>query len=75
MNDLIVQEVRDIRASIAEQFGYDRTRILAWARSQTADRKAVLSKAIANAEQETTAGLAQPPPSRKRRVRSADVSA
>ena len=39
MNDTIVQEVRDIRASIAAEFGYDRTRIIAWAREQTKQRK------------------------------------
>ncbi len=40
MNDTIVQEVRDSRAAIAERFGYDRARIIAWAREQTKARKA-----------------------------------
>lgn len=35
MNDTIVQEVRDARAAFAERFGYDRARIIAWAREQT----------------------------------------
>lgn len=40
MNDTIVQEVRDARAAFAERFGYDRSRIIAWAREQTKARKA-----------------------------------
>jgi hypothetical protein len=40
MNDTIVQEVRDARAAFAERFGYDRARIIAWAREQTKARKA-----------------------------------
>ena len=44
MNDTIVQEVRDERAAFAECFGYDRTRILAWAREQTKARKAKIGQ-------------------------------
>lgn len=40
MNDTIVQEVRDARATFAERFGYDRVRIIAWAREQMKARKA-----------------------------------
>jgi hypothetical protein len=40
-DDTIVQEVRDIRASIAAEFGYDRTKFIAWARDQTRQRKTV----------------------------------
>ncbi len=40
MNDTIVQEVRDARAALAERFGYDRSRIIAWAREETKARKA-----------------------------------
>ena len=39
MNDTIVQEVREIRASIAAEFGYNRTSFLARAREQTRLRK------------------------------------
>ncbi|MES2707990.1 MAG: hypothetical protein V4726_15465 [Verrucomicrobiota bacterium] len=35
MTDLIVQEIREIRASIAKDFGYDRARYLDWARKET----------------------------------------
>ena len=33
--DPIVQEVREARAAIAEEYGYDSARYLAWAREQT----------------------------------------
>ena len=75
MIDPIVQEVRDIRASIAEQFGFDRTRIIAWARAQTVARKAELAKPKANQSLETTGGTAKSPVARKRRVRPARASA
>ena len=75
MIDTIVQEVRDIRASIAEQFGYDRTRIIGWAREQTVARKAALENAKANKSPETTGGAAESPVTRKRRVRPTRVSA
>jgi N6-adenosine-specific RNA methylase IME4 len=77
MIDPIVQEVRDIRASIAEQFGFDRKRILAWARAQTAARKAALGKKPkAKQPQETAGGTRKSSPvTRKRRVRPARVSA
>jgi hypothetical protein len=75
MIDPIVQEVRDIRASIAEQFGFDRKRIIAWARAQTEARKASLGKAKANKTLETAGGAAKSPVVRKRRVRPARVSA
>ena len=39
MTDTIVEEVREIRASIAAEFGYDRTLFLAHAREQTRLRK------------------------------------
>lgn len=40
MKDTIVQDVREARAALAERFGYDRARIIAWAREQTKARKA-----------------------------------
>jgi len=48
MNDTVVQEVREARAAFVERFGYDRTRIIAWAREQTKARKA--TKEQPNAE-------------------------
>lgn len=75
MIDPIVQEVRDIRASMAEQFGFDRKRILAWARAETAARKSALSKPKADKSQEATGGARKSPVARKRQARRALVSA
>ena len=44
MNDTIVQDVREARAAFAERFGYDRARIIAWAREQTKARKATIEQ-------------------------------
>ncbi len=74
MIDTIVQEVRDIRASIAEQFGFDRTRIIAWARAQTTARKAALSKSKVNKTLKTTGNAKKPAVTQKRRVRPVRVS-
>ncbi len=68
MNDTIVQEVRDIRAAIAAEFGYDRTKLIAWAREQTKQRKA-LGNVHPNKKQETTGVAAKSSVIRKRRVR------
>ena len=57
MNDTIVQEVREARAAFAERFGYDRSRIIAWAREQTKARKTLAG--IPQAEQ---GGTGQPAP-------------
>lgn len=43
--DPIVQEVRDARASIAAEFGYDLSKYLAWAREQTRLKKESVSQA------------------------------
>lgn len=40
----IVQEVRDARASIATEFGYDLSKYLAWIREQTRLRKEGVGK-------------------------------
>lgn len=39
MTNPIIEEVRAARASIAAEHGYDRTKILAWARSEQAALK------------------------------------
>lgn len=72
--DTIVQEVRDIRASIAAEFGYDRTKLIAWARAQTKQRKA-LGKANPDKALETAGGASKSSVARKRRVRLARVLA
>jgi hypothetical protein len=42
--DPIIQEVRDARASIAAEFGYDLSKYLAWIREQTRLRKEGVGK-------------------------------
>ena len=73
-DDTIVQEVRDIRAAIAAEFGYDRTKLIAWAREQTKQRKA-LGNASPNKTLKTIGGASLPTLARKRRVRPARASA
>jgi hypothetical protein len=72
-DDTIVQEVRDIRASIAAEFGYDRTKLIAWAREQTKQRKAA-GNAGPDQTPEATTGPTKPSVARKRRERPAHVS-
>ena len=75
MIDPIVQEVRDARAAIAAEFGYDLGKYLAWIREKTEARKKSLSEPKANKTLETTGGAAKSPVTRKPRVRPARVSA
>ena len=77
MIDSIVQEVREARAQIAEEFGYDRSRFWAWARDQEeAERKAQRQLPTSpNKSPETTGGVAESPVIRKRRKRPSGVSA
>jgi hypothetical protein len=46
--DSIVQEVRDARASIAAEFGYDLSKYLVWIREQTRLRKESLGNTRQN---------------------------
>jgi hypothetical protein len=77
MIDTIVQEVREARAEIAADFGYDRARFWAWARGQQeAERKANHQLPTSpNKTLETTEGASKSAVARKRRVRPAHVSA
>ena len=78
MIDSIVQEVREARAQIAAEFGYDRAKFWAWARGQqAAERKAKHQlPASPNKTLETACGgTSKSPVTRKRRVRPARVSA
>lgn len=77
MIDSIVQEVREARAQIAAEFGYDRARFWAWARGQQdAERKAKHQLPTSpNKTLETTGGASVSPVTRKRRLRPARVSA
>ena len=77
MIDSIVQEVRAARAQIAADFGHDRARFWAWARSQQAAERKAKHQLPTSPEQplETTGGALVPPVIRKQRVRRARVAA
>jgi len=77
MIDTIVQEVREARAEIAAEFGYDRAKFWAWARSQQeAERKARRQLPTSpDKTQETIGGAPKSPVTRKRRARPARVTA
>ena len=75
MTDHIVQEVREARASIAAEFGYDLSKYLVWIREQTKLRKEALGNSSHNKMLETTGGASTSPVARKRRARPARVSA
>lgn len=75
MTDPIVQEVRDARASIAAEFGYDLSTYLAWIREQTRLRKEALGNTRQNKTLETTGGASVSPVTQKRRPRPARASA
>jgi hypothetical protein len=77
MTDCIVQEVRAARAQIAADFGHDRARFWAWARSQQAAERKAKHQLPISPEQPlaTTSGALLPPVIRKPRVRRARVAA
>jgi hypothetical protein len=77
MKDHIVQEVRDARAAVAADFGFDLHKFFAWAKTHTAaERKAKhWLPTDPNKSLETTGGASVSPVDRKRRVRPARVSA
>ena len=75
MKNEIIEEVREARAALAAEHGYDRQRIYEWARATTAARKRAKSGASANKALETPGGVSLSPLTRKRRVRRAGVSA
>jgi hypothetical protein len=75
MTDSIVQQVRDARASIAAEFGYDLSKYLVWIREQTKLRKESLGISKQNETLETTDGASKSSVARKRRGQPARVSA
>ena len=72
--DPIVQEVRDARASIAAEFGYDLSKYLVWIREQTQLRKQAGGNTMQPGKTlETTPGASKPPVARKGQMRPAHV--
>ena len=75
MKDPIVQEVRDARAAVAADFGFDLHKFFAWAKAHTtAERKAKHWLPTGPKTLEATGGESKSPVTRKRRVRAARVS-
>ncbi len=76
MKDPIVQEVRDARAAVAADFGYDLHQFFAWAKTHAAaERKARHWLPTGPTKTlETTGGAPKSSVTRKRRVRPARVS-
>jgi hypothetical protein len=64
--DSIVQEVRDARAAIAAEFGYDLSKYLVWIRDQTRLRKEGASQANRVGTPEGIDRAAKPSAVRKR---------
>lgn len=77
MKDHIIQEVRDARAAVAADFGYDLHKFFAWAKTHNAaEQKAKRWLPTGpNKALETTSGAAKSPVTRKRRARPARASA
>lgn len=77
MKDPIVQEVRDARAAVAADFGFDLHQFFAWAKTHAAAERKAKHWLPTNPDStaETTGGASVPPVTRKRRVRGARVSA
>ncbi len=77
MKNPILQEVRDARAAVAADFGFDLHKSFAWAKTHTAaERKAKHWLPTGPSKTMVTTGEASKPPvARKRRVRPARVSA
>lgn len=75
MKNEIIEEVREARAALAAEHGYDRQRIYEWARATTAAHKQAHRAASPNKSLETTGGARKSPVARKRRVRPTRVSA
>lgn len=75
MKNEIIEEVREARAALAAEHGYDRQRIYEWARATTAAHKQAQRGTSPDKTLETTGGASKPPVTRKRRASPARVSA
>ena len=73
MNNPIIDEIREARAALAAEHGYDLVRINEWARQQSAARQPN-HQTKANKALLATDGAAKSPVTRKRRVRPTRVS-
>ena len=75
MKNEIIEEVREARAALSAEHGYDRQRIYEWARATTAAHKEAQRGTSPNKTLETTGGAEKSTVARKRPVRPARASA
>jgi hypothetical protein len=75
MKNEIIEEVREARAALAAEHGYDRQRIYEWARATTAAHKQAQRTPSPNKALEATGGAANPSVPQERRVRPSGASA
>ena len=75
MKNELIDEVREARAALAAEHGYDRQRIYEWARATHAAHMKAQRGPSPNKTLETAGGASPPPAVRKRRVRPSRVSA
>ena len=73
MTDLIVEEVRQARAEIAAEFGYDIAKYHEWLQAQQLIRKQNLQQPSLNKALKKTSRASVSPVTRKCRVRPARV--
>ena len=76
MKDPIVQEVRDARAAVAADFGFDLHKFFAWAKTHAAAERKAKHWLPTGQDKllETTVGASKSSVARKGRVRPARVS-
>ena len=73
MKNEIIEEVREARAALAAEHGYDRQRIYEWARATTAAHKQAKRDPSPDNKPEPTGKARKSSMVRKRRVRPARV--
>ncbi|MCX6868425.1 MAG: hypothetical protein NTV46_19910 [Verrucomicrobia bacterium] len=75
MKNQIIDEVREARAALAAELGYDRQRIYEWARATHSAHMQAQRAPSPHKSPETAGGAEESPVTRKRRRRPSDVSA
>lgn len=75
MKNEIIEEVREARAALAAEHGYDRQRIYEWAKATTEAHKQAQRGKSPNKTPNKIVEASKSPAARKRRVRPARVSA
>ena len=74
MKNEIIEEVREARAALAAEHGYDRQRIYEWAKATTAAHKEAKRTPAQTKALEATTGAVKSPKTRKPRARPSGAS-